>query len=160
LSGCAGVISDPGYDEHVKIYQVIERFRQSIVNKDRSGFLSLFLQENIMWQPVMSDQRLAQLKPKLPQAIKARVNVNNNPVAFIDEIIQSKYLSEEIFSNIRINADSDVATVSFDYAFVSNGIETNHGMECWLLVRTENGWKILTIAWSVTLSNSNPSSAN
>jgi hypothetical protein len=41
--------------------------------------------------------------------------------------------------------------VTFDYTFLSDGRETNRGKEAWLLVRTEAGWKITTLAYSYDL---------
>jgi hypothetical protein len=35
---------------------------------------------------------------------------------------------------------------------LANGRATNSGKECWLLVRSEAGWKIMTLAWSVRLA--------
>ena len=137
--------------DHAGIHQVIESFRTAIIQRDKPRFLSLFLQDSLQWQAVMGDKSLQAIQQKNPQAIKARPNPNNNPVAFIDGIVQKKSSSEEIFSNIQINGDSDVATACFDYAFLSDGVATNHGKECWLLVQTEGGWKITTLAWSVTL---------
>ena len=134
-----------------EIQAVIESFRTSIIQRDRERFLSLFVQADVPWQSVVDDQSLAQIKLKRPEAIKARFKQENNPVAFIDGIVKSKNTSEETFSNVKIDSDGEVAAVSFDYQFLSNGRPTNWGKECWLMVRTEQGWKITTVAYSVTL---------
>ena len=138
--------------DHAEIRAVIESFRTSIIQKDRARFLALFVQPDLPWQSVLDDASLAQLQQKRPEAIKARFKQDNNPVAFIDGIVKSSNTSEETFSNIRIDADGDVAAVSFDYAFLSNGRQTNSGQESWLMVRTEAGWKITTLAYSVKLA--------
>ena len=138
--------------DNPEIRAVIESFRTSIIQKDRERFLQLFVQADVPWQSVMDDKSLAQIQVKRPEAIKARFKQDNNPVAFIDGIVKSKNTSEETFSNIRIDSDGEVASVSFDYSFLSNGRPTNSGKECWLLVRTEAGWKITTLAYSVTLA--------
>ena len=151
LAGCASAPSVASNADHAAIHQVIASFRTAIIQRDKPRFLSLFLQDNTPWQAVMSDQSLDSIRLKNPQAIKARPNPGNNPVSFIDSIVKDKNSSEETFSNIRIDGDGDVAAVSFDYAFLSNGVATNHGKEVWLMVRTEGGWKIMTLAWSVTL---------
>lgn len=145
--------------DHPDIRAVIESFRVSIIQRDKPRFLGLFLQEDAPWQMVISDESVARIRHRRPDAIKARFKPDNNPVAFIDGIVKSKDPSEETFSNIRIDSDGDVATVAFDYSFLSNGRSTNSGKECWLLVRTEGGWKITTIAYSVVLPAAKDSGA-
>jgi hypothetical protein len=137
--------------DHPEIRAVIESFRTSIIQRDKSRFLALFLQPEMQWQSVVGDASLAQIKSKHPEAVKARIKPDNNPTAFIDGIVKSKSTSEETFDNIRIDADADVATVNFDYTFLSDGRETNRGQESWLLVRNEDGWKITTLAYSINI---------
>jgi hypothetical protein len=134
--------------DHPEIRAVIESFRTAIIERDKPRFLGLFLQPDAPWQSVNADAAMAKFKLENPEAIKARYKPENNPVAFIDSIVGAKTPKEETFSNIRIDADADVATVTFDYAFLSDGKEKNRGKECWLLVRTEGGWKITTLAYS------------
>jgi hypothetical protein len=138
--------------DHADIRAVVESFRTAIIEKDRARFLALFVQPDVPWQSVLDDTSLDRIKARRPEAIKARFKAENNPTAFIDGIVKSKNASEETFSNIRIDTDGEVATVVFDYAFLSNGKATNSGKECWLMVRTEAGWKITSLAYSVTLA--------
>jgi ketosteroid isomerase-like protein len=138
--------------DHPEIRAVIETFRTAIIQRDKPRFLNLFVKPDLPWQSVLSDKGLAQVKVDHPEAIKAKFKPDNNPTDFIDSIVKSEHPSEETFSNIRIDADNDVATVTFDYAFLSDGRSTNWGKECWLLVRTEDGWKITTLAYSITLT--------
>lgn len=149
---CAVPPSIAGETDHPGIRAVIESFRTAIIQRDRQRFLSLFVKPDLPWQSVLSDEGLRQVKSDSPQAIKARFKPANNPTAFIDDIVRDKNASEETFSNIKIDADDDVATVTFEYSFLSNGRTTNWGKECWLLVRTEDGWRITTVAYSVTLA--------
>ena len=151
LAVCAPLPLAAKETDHPDIRAVIESFRTSIIQRDKPRFLSLFVQQDVPWQTVMSDEGLAQVRATKPEAIKARFKAGNTPVAFIDGIVASRNTSEETFSNIRIDTDGDVATVSFDYSFLSNGKATNWGKECWLMVRTEDGWKITTLAYSVIL---------
>ena len=37
----------------------------------------------------------------------------------------------------------------FDYSFHAGGRETNHGREAWQLVNTDDGWKIISVIYSV-----------
>lgn len=134
-----------------EIHAVIESFRTAIIRKDKPRFLALFVQPTAPWQSVLSDASVDKLKAKHPQVVKAKYKPDNNPTGFIDGIVASKNASEETFDNIRIDTDGDVATVNFDYKFLSNGKTTNWGQESWLMVRTEDGWKITTLIYSVIL---------
>lgn len=151
LAACAPLQLAAKETDHPDIRAVIESFRTSIIQRDKPRFLGLFVQPDVPWQTVMSDASLAQVQATKPEAIKARFKAGNTPIAFIDGIVASRNTSEETFSNIRIDTDGDVATVSFDYSFLSNGRKTNWGRECWLMVRTDAGWKITTLAYSVIL---------
>lgn len=137
--------------DHPDIRAVVESFRTSILQRDKPRFLALFVQAEAPWQSVLSDGSLAQVKRDRPDAMKAKFAPSNNPTQFIDGIVASKNSSEETFDNVRIDTDGDVATVAFDYKFLSNGKTTNWGKECWLLVRTDAGWKITTLVYSVIL---------
>ncbi|EGI55427.1 hypothetical protein SUS17_1799 [Sphingomonas sp. S17] len=83
------------------------------------------------------------------KGVKAAYFPGNNPVAFIDSIVARKGNADENFSNIRIAGDGGSAAMSFDYAFKIDDVVPNSGMEHWLLVNTNNGWRIVSVAWSV-----------
>jgi ketosteroid isomerase-like protein len=139
-------------DDRVAIRAVVESFRTAIIARDKPRFLALFVKPDLPWQSVLTDRSLDTVRRDSPQAIKARFKSENNPTVFIDDIVASATSSEETFSNVKIVSDGDVATVTFDYTFLAGGKPTNSGLECWLLVRTETGWKITTVAYSVDLA--------
>lgn len=99
----------------------------------------------------MEDESLTRVKVKRPQAIKARVNPQNTHIAFADSFAKDEKRNEETFSNIKIDSDGDAASVGFDYVYLYDGREINRGREYWLLVRTETGWKITSVAYSMIL---------
>ena len=137
--------------DHPEIRRVIESFRTSIIERDKPRFLSLFLQDNVNWQGVWHDESLARARLKYPPAMKTRPNSAETHLTFADAFTRDENHMEETFSNIKIDSDGDVATVVFDYVFYLNGSETNRGKECWLMVRTENDWKIVSVAYSKIL---------
>jgi hypothetical protein len=134
------------------IRAVVETFRTAIINKDKASFAPLFLFETITWQSVMDDASLAQVKAKHPKAVKARFFPDQTWLSFIDEIVADPKRNEETFANITIDTDGDAAAVAFDYAYLYDGKETNHGREHWQLVRTDSGWKITAVTYSVILA--------
>jgi len=128
---------------------VVEAFRASIVDRDEERFMKLFLDDRTVWQYVVGDANLAKMREKNPQAAKAKVDAKNNPRSFIDGIAADKAKSEERFRDVQVLSDGDIASVYFDYSFLADGKETNRGKEAWQLVRTDDGWKIVSVIWSV-----------
>lgn len=131
------------------IHKVMASFGEAIIQRDKPAFLKLFLSPDVTWQSVLSDDTLARLKKEKPEAVKAKYRQDRNAESFIDWIVSSEKTSKETFENVRIDTDGDVAAVTFDYTFLSDGHKTNWGKECWLMVRTEDGWKITTLAYSI-----------
>ncbi|TDV31044.1 nuclear transport factor 2 family protein [Stenotrophomonas sp. CC22-02] len=139
------------------IEQVVESFRTSLINKDKPTYMGLFFSdkaEDIGWQYVSEDVRLQDIRKAKPDAIKARKIPANNFIALIDGAVASPKPREEEFSNTKIEADGDVASVSFDYSFHDDGVKTNWGKEMWQLIRTEQGWKIFSVIYSIRDSRS------
>jgi len=133
---------------------VVKSFKASILAKDKPAFMSLFFSDKpelITWQAVVDDPSLQWIQRSRPQALKARYRPENNFVAFIDGVVASKGTEEETFSNVQIDTDGEVASISFDYVYLSDGRATNHGREKWLLVRTEQGWKITSVIFTIRL---------
>lgn len=124
---------------------VIRTFGEAIVRKDTDRFLALFAEGPVTWQRVNSDARLARLGPA---AVKAGFEPANTPGSFIERIAQSRHRYEEIFSNIRIDHDHDVAAVTFDFIYTVNGRAINAGKESWHLVRGTAGWRIVSVIYS------------
>lgn len=72
------------------IEQVIESFRTSLINKDKPTYMSLFFSDrpdDIGWQFVSEDRRLADIRRTKPDAIKARKILSNNFISLIDEAV-------------------------------------------------------------------------
>jgi hypothetical protein len=138
-------------DTTAQVQAVVEAFRTAIINRDQAAFQRLFLHEHITWQSVKGDEALQRIRQKSPTATKLTVDTSRTPYSFIAGIASDKNSSEETFDNVEIDTDGDLASVVFDYAFLSNGKETNHGKEAWHLLRTADGWKIASVVWSVNL---------
>lgn len=139
-------------EHHAAIKQVVESFRTSLINKDKATYMSLFFSDqpaDIGWQFVSEDVRLEHIRLSKPDAIKARKIPSNNFIALIDDAVATRESREEKFSNLSIDTDGEIATVSFDYTFLANGEATNWGREMWQLVRTETGWKIFSVVYSI-----------
>ena len=134
------------------IREVVETFRKSIIKKDKATFVDLFYSANpdhMAWQFVDDDIRVARFSKFAPEARKALRVSNSNYLTFIDGITKADAKpSEEIIRNLVIDTDGEVASVYFDYSFLLEGEETNWGREMMHLVRTEEGWKIISVIFS------------
>lgn len=137
--------------DEAAIRDVVERFRTAIITRDKAGFLALFLPGTVAWESAIGDESLRRLRENRPQTQKVKPDPQHNPVSFIDGIVADAESSEEKFRNLRIDGDRDVASVVFDYSFHSGDRETNNGVEAWHLVRTEAGWRIVSVIWSMNL---------
>lgn len=78
------------------------------------------------------------------------------PRSFIERIAARNNRSEETFDNVRIDTDGEVAQVWFDYVFKLDDYAANWGKEAWQLVRTDAGWKIVSIIWSTEFNPAPP----
>lgn len=151
LISLSAAAEEPLSHRRADIQSVIEAFRTAIIDKDKARFVKLFVPGHVTWQSVKGDESLRRAREDNPKAPKVRINPENNPLSFIDEIVAEKTATEEKFDNIRIDTDGDVASVTFDYRFLDDGHETNHGKEAWQLVRAEEAWWIVSVIWSVNL---------
>ncbi|MFD0738448.1 nuclear transport factor 2 family protein [Lysobacter koreensis] len=132
-----------------QIEAVVEAFRAAIIDKDKPRFVALFVPGRVTWQSVRGDDTLRMAREKNPQAAKVSIDPNKTHLSFIDGIVAGTQREEEKFRNVKIVTDGDIASVTSDYSFHQGERETNHGQEAWHLVRTDGGWKIASVIWSV-----------
>lgn len=111
--------------------------RRGIVAKDGPALRELFVENGASWPAVAHTPR--------PNHVRAL----DTPDTFIEFIVASPDQLKETVRNLQVVTDGEVASVSFDYEFVSNSKVVNRGLECWQLVRSETGWKIAFIAYSI-----------
>jgi hypothetical protein len=135
-------------DAHSQIEQVIARFQTAIVKKDKAGLSELFLPTNNSWIAVPTEATYRIVHAKHP---KARRFMPGSYTEFVDFISTSPERMEETFSNVRIETDGAVASVYFDFVFLSNGEQQNRGSETWQLINTGSGWKINALVYSINV---------
>lgn len=132
-----------------KIEAVIKAFDKAITDKDKEGFMRLFLRENITWASVSTDRTLAYYRARLKDPTEQIPKVMGaTPRMFIGRIAADPEPGTEIFENVRIDTDGDIAHVWFDYSFMAGDYRSNWGKEAWHMVRTESGWKIASVIYS------------
>lgn len=135
-----------GADDQIR--ELVERFRVAIIAKDRAALLALPVNPQIGLAAAVDPATLAKARVKRPNA---KANQITSYADFVEEIVTGKARSEETFSHVRISSDGTIGQMYSDYQFLEDGKVTNWGHESWLLIRTDDGWKIAAIAYSVTL---------
>jgi hypothetical protein len=131
-----------------EIRAVVESFRVSIINKDKATFLSLFYKENIPWIVVFSDEMVAQRrlkKPSFPRSVDFSKFDGG-----VNKMISDTAEQEEKIWNLKIETDGYLGSVHFDYSDHHNGYKRAWGTEAWDLVRNDDGWKIISVIYTVT----------
>jgi hypothetical protein len=131
-----------------QIKRVIDNFQTAIARKDKAGLNALFLPANNSWIAVPAEETYRVVHAKHP---KARRFMPGNYTEFVDFIAASPERMQEKFSNVKIETDGAVASVYFDFVFLANGRQQNHGSETWQLINTGNGWKINALVYSINV---------
>lgn len=149
----------PDPADRKSIEQVVEAFRVSVIKKDTATFMSLFYSEGIPWIGVTTDKSLKRENaekpdPKMPD--RGKISGAGTPRRFIEGIARNPVIISETFDNVRIDSDGDVAQVWFDYSFNHGSYKQNWGKESWHLVRTDAGWKISSVIWSMEFNPEPP----
>lgn len=139
------------YASEKEISAIVDAFGISIKEKDKTTFLSLFVEEGLSWIGVFSEDEYGKLKKNdggkgnIPGKL-----FHGGPEQFIDWVVGLEGTPREEFEGIKIFTDGDVAAVYFDYKFYLNSELQNWGAESWLLVKSEAGWKIQAVNFSFT----------
>ncbi|MFZ5636115.1 MAG: nuclear transport factor 2 family protein [Pseudomonadota bacterium] len=129
----------------VEVRAVIERFRTAIIAGDGDALRALFLPEPRAWVSVLDDAGLARVRARDPLASRVRPDTYER---FARSVQENAGREEEVFSGIGIRTDGLVATVVFDFDYRIDGKVGNRGLEAWQLVRTDAGWKIVSLVYS------------
>ncbi|SRR5579859_278632 len=114
------------------IEQVMTEFHQAVVSHDGETLKSFFLPQ-AAWFNVLADS--GKLRPGSYQDFAALVSQSNADI-------------DPRHTDVEIRSDGTVASAWFTFHFMMGGKETNRGSETWQLVRTEQGWKIASLAYS------------
>jgi len=129
----------------VEVQQLVERFRQAIVAKDGEALRGMFL-PGASWLQGLDEASFARVRARKPEAHQFNPGSVEKFAGFVEK---SAAANEEIFDNVRIETDGTVGMVYFDYRFLADGGQTNHGVETWQIVRVSDGWKISAMLYSV-----------
>lgn len=124
-----------------EIDTIVKAFQAAIIARDRAALEAMFLPADNSWLTVASER--IKLKPGQPRVRPSTYR------QFAEFVGTSKLPIEERFHNVRIHSNGSIGTVYFDFEFVEDGKVTNRGAESWHMVKTENGWKISSMVFSL-----------
>lgn len=129
---------------------VFNAFFEAIKYKDKDRFLHLFHPEAVSWVGVYSDESITILRQRYGNGEHKPKAVPASPEAFIDNIVRSPFDISESWHNLEVLGDEDIATIHFDYVYYLGDFKSNWGEESWQLVKTDAGWKITGVTFSMT----------
>src|SRR5580704_19413960 len=122
--------------DSAEVQKVMDTFHRAVVNHDGAQVAALFIPEGSTWLNVLSDDAYARAKAKTPDAKKIRVGSFKD---FAERVSHTKANFDPRHTHVQINSDGTIASVYFDFIFLSDGKETNHGSEAWQLVKGIDG---------------------
>ena len=123
------------------LHQLWERYQQAVAKKDAKGLLALYVSDAV---PVMGGIA--------PQSYALIVAANKRPVPRTLLLTARENVAGEVklppdeIKNIRIHSDGEVGSIAFDYA-----AKVGHGHIIWSTVRTNDGWKIAFVLYSINV---------
>lgn len=129
-----------------QLKQVISDFSNAIKTKDETGFISLFYNHNVVFLGINPAKRTG-IKPSQNGLMYA------THLGFIGWIVNTEQTTEEKIWNSKIHSDGNIASIYFNYSFHLDGKTINDGAETWSLIKTSNGWKIVSIVFSAQYHN-------
>jgi hypothetical protein len=145
ITACAGAAPKPtpkptptpavSSPETKEIEAILVEFQRAIVARDGPAMASLFAAPDIPFR-----------RHRVGDPKDVNVGSGADFVAFVGSATTAY---EEKFWDVVITADDTLAVLDSKYSFHADGKMTNHGREIWTLARTERGWKIATVTWSV-----------
>ena len=145
---------EPSEEDAAEIRQLIRLFDTAIESKDLPALTSLFYDGQIVWRatiPPTSAAAMSQMTGK-PQAAVEQSGAH----LFLNDPMLKDIKLKERFGTPVIDADGQLGSVTFNYAFFANDQIQNWGRENWQLVKTDTGWRILALLFSANLAQVAP----
>jgi hypothetical protein len=130
---------------------ITSEFMRCIKEKDKKTFLTLFYNNQTPWLGKFDAKSEKITLDHNPSAINAKGVYDISKLEFIDQMVSApdSTIIEEKFLNLQIETDGYIASVNFDYEMFINNEMTNNGKEFWHLIKTNEGWKIVSVIYSV-----------
>ena len=131
----------PDNPDKTAIADVLSRFELGIRERSHEVLMSVFLNENAALYGVRDGMHTGEFDPQ-----------RNSANGFVAYISGSAVKMEERLIEPAIEVFDGIATVVCKYEFFRDGMLSNYGIDVFSLVKTEAGWKIASIVWTVTVT--------
>ncbi len=126
--------------------QLINDFKESIIQKDSIRFNALFFSESVDFTGIMSKKTEWSIKKDYSEFEGVSVSDHRS---FIRDICKSSKEQEERFYNLSLSSDGAIGSISFDYAFYSDKKMFQWGHEKWNLAKDGDIWLITDVVFSI-----------
>jgi hypothetical protein len=118
-----------------------DNYQHAVARKDAAALLNMYVSADA---PVMGG-----IAPKSYALITA---ANKQPVPRIismtakEDVAGEVKLPPDLTENLDIHSDGEVGSIAFDYK-----AKVGHGRIIWTTVRTNDGWKIASVVYSINV---------
>lgn len=143
----AGAAQASAADDTKDVTTLIAAYQQAVTSHDGARLAQMFMPDGTAWFSVLSERAWRQMKTAKPDLSKIRPG---SVASFVQMVSTNKSALDPEHSNLHTTSDGEVAAVTFDFRFLIDGKEQNRGAESWQLIRTADGWRIVSIVFSST----------
>lgn len=133
--------SHESQDSVSELHDFWSQYQQAVKKKDTNKLLESYLSETIPVIGGIAPKSYAVISAANKQAIP-RFLVSTGKENTAGEV----KLPPDVTTNLQIQTDGEVGTLSWDYS-----ASVGHGRIAWTVVRTNDGWKIASIVYSLNV---------
>lgn len=133
------------------LYELIEEYMRCIKEQDKDSFLKLFYHSKTPWLGKFDSISEAIAIGNNPDVINDLGIFDISKQTFINSMVTppGSLKFEETFENPKIDTDGLVASISFEYRMLVNDDPIKGGWEFWQLIKSNVGWKIVSVIHSI-----------
>ncbi|HEY4144762.1 hypothetical protein [Pinirhizobacter sp.] len=140
-----GVALSTGPTEDIRaLRDLFSKYQAGVKQKDARTVLSLYLNESAPVISALAAKSYAVIVAANPKQSIPRTTSYTAKDSVPNEV---KNQPDET-SNLTINTDGTVGAVSFDYVLAQGN---GHGRISWSVIRTNDGWKIAAVLFSINI---------
>lgn len=129
---------------------LVSEYLRCIKERDRESFLDLFyLKAPCLGKFDSESEQIAWTNN--PDVVNDLGVFDISKDAFVNSMVtppQGLEFEEKI-SNLKIDTDGLIASINFDYQMLVNENKIKSGREFWQLIKTNEGWKIVSVIHSI-----------
>lgn len=123
------------------LHQLWNRYQQAVASKDAKTLLELYVSEDAPIIGGIAHDSYALITAANKQPVPRTLLMTAK-----EDVIGEIKLPPDQIQNLDIHSDGEVGSVSFDYA-----AKVGHGRIIWTTVRTNDGWKIASVVYSINV---------